>query len=273
MPDLRNALTVSLLVAAAFPAPAAADGTTTSTRTVRQPPYYHGKAVAGPARTGHLPVRVVGALGIPEGWAPTASLEKLAAEINGWLDASERSAALSPPAATPAPSVYLGCSLDLADECDVDARENVLATTGGSRAWRASIAQAMADAGVDRLLALELRLAPMWIHQRNLKGSKEVALGTGFRQPLPWLTSLDTPVWVLLVSGSVIDAEGKVQRRGAEGIWALRTPFRASALRAQKLISPEDVEAVRSKLRRDDLPDSPLAWQAAVEELVRQLLG
>ena len=61
-------------------------------------------------------------------------------------------------------------------------------------------------------------------------------------------------------------------RIGAEGLMARRSNLVTSALGAQRLISDEDIEKLRT-LRRDDLPGQPLVWQTALRSLVAQLTG
>ena len=91
-------------------------------------------------------------------------------------------------------------------------------------------------------------------------------------QPVPWLTSLDTPAHVLQITGALVGRDGRAIRIGAEGLFARRTPLLVSSIGAQAQLSDDDVERVRT-LRRDELPGRPLAWQAAIRELVRQLTG
>ncbi|MDX1383227.1 MAG: hypothetical protein R3190_06245 [Thermoanaerobaculia bacterium] len=254
-----------------------AAGTTTTSRNVSAPPYYRGKLPPRPSAVTHLPVSV-GAPhdGLPAQWIPVVGLERLAADITAWLEESGRSTGrggIGASARMSPPRVYLGCALDLVGECSVDERTNVLATTSATKAWREQFVAATGGARDGWTLLLQLDLAPLWIHQRNLRGAKEVRLGTDYVQSLPWLTSLDTPVYVLQLNGAVLDGEGKVMRAGAEGLWALRTPFRASIAGAQKLMDDADVERVRTELRRADLAGSPLVWQAAAAELLAQLLG
>lgn len=270
----RNRLAVACAAIAAL-ATGAAASTTTSTRPAKQPPFYRGEAPAVNG-AGRLPVALSLPPGTPASWLPVPALERLATEMDAWLEGRQPDSllvleGLSQKAAQPA--VYLGCALDITDECSQEERSNVLAVTSADKRWRQALAPAARGAGVEHVLVVNLQLAPHWIRQKGLKGAKQIPLGTGHAQELPWLTSLDTPVWVLQVTGAVVDAEGQMLRSGAEGIWALRTPFRASALGAQKLVTDEDVEHLRTELRRDDLAGAPLGWQAALGELVRQLLG
>jgi hypothetical protein len=99
-----------------------------------------------------------------------------------------------------------------------------------------------------------------------------VELGTSYVAGLPWLTSLETPVSVLQLTGALVDTSGRALRIGAEGILPVRTRLAISALGAQELLRDEHVEAARS-LRRADLPEQPLAWQVAIANVVSQLTG
>ncbi len=265
----------ALLTLAALLAAQPAAATVTSTRPVAKPPYYHGKGGSGTAA--RLPVGVGLPESLPGPWIPVAELDRLAADMEAWLTDRELGAPLlleGSGSGSAGPAVYLGCALDeLTQECSAGARANVLAVTSASKLWRRELAEAARRAGVDRVLVVRLDVAPHWIRQKGLKGAKQVALGTGHHQELPWLTSLDTPVWVLQVTGVLVDVDGRLLRSGGEGVWAIRTPFKASMLGAQRLMTPEDVEFVRAELRRPDLEGAPLGWQAALDQLTRQLLG
>lgn len=272
----RAAAAVGLLGAALLglaPVAPAASGVT-RTKPFARPPYLRGDAAPQGARILALPPTLAPAPGIPDAWLPGEALAALVADLDRYLTDE---GFVRPDAAHPAPArergveppdVLFACRLDFAGECDPDDRANELTTTGGSRAWRERIAAALDAAGADRALVLQVRVAPQWIHQKNLSGKKEVRLGSGPAQALPWLTSLDTPVQVLQVTAALVDREGQVVRSGAEGLLAARTPFRASMAGAEKLMTAEDVERART-LVRDDLPGAPAVWQAAVHALVR----
>ncbi len=60
--------------------------------------------------------------------------------------------------------------------------------------------------------------------------NKEVALGTGYRQPVKFLTAEDKPVEVLHLTAVLVDANGRVVRAGAEGIVLRDTPFLAQTV-------------------------------------------
>lgn len=117
-----------------------------------------------------------------------------------------------------------------------------------------------------------LELADYWPRQRNLLGGREVELGTGHAVALPWLTALDAPVRVLQLTGAVIDENGKAVRIGAEGMLVRRTNLLAGSIGAQRLVTEEDVEQLRT-MRREDMPGQPFVWQIALRNLGAGLTG
>lgn len=121
-------------------------------------------------------------------------------------------------------------------------------------------------------MVLTLEIGHDWTRQVNFKGDKVVDLGTGYTVRLPWLTSLETPVGVLQLTGAVVNRDGRVVRIGAEGLLARRTALMESSIGVQALIRDEDVEALR-RARREDLPGQPLVWQAALQETLARLMG
>jgi hypothetical protein len=139
-------------------------------------------------------------------------------------------------------------------------------------AWVSWMRDVTRDAGVSRTLVVTLEVGQYLPRQVGLRGDKVVDLGTNHAVTLPWLTSLETPVSVLQLTGALVDRDGRAVRIGAEGIVARRTRLLVSAAGGQELLGDEDVAGVRA-LRRDDLPGRPLAWQAALASLVDQLVG
>jgi len=89
---------------------------------------------------------------------------------------------------------------------------------------------------------------------------------------VPWLTSLDTPVCVLQLEGVLVGPDGKLVRSAVEGVYATRTRFGESVIGLQRVLTDEDVAKVRTALRREDLPGTPLVWEAALDALVRELV-
>jgi hypothetical protein len=98
---------------------------------------------------------------------------------------------------------------------------------------------------------------------------KQLELGTASCRT-SWLTSLETPVSVLQLTGALVGKDGRAIRIGAEGLIAHRTSLLASAAGAQALITEEDVKRLNTA-RRDDLPGKPLVWQVSLRNLVAEL--
>jgi hypothetical protein len=255
-------------------------------RFPEHPPYYAGTGVAG-ATIVRLPVQFQrGAsqpanLDLPSGGGTT--IATLLAEMNQYLDSlATATGMMQAPAVTMgiAPDVYFGCARDATDDC-VERGDSALGRKGQtmnlalgrpSPEWIGAAQQRMDSTGATHALVVTLEVGQYWMRQSGLVGSKSVELGTGNTVSLPWMTSLETPVSVLQLTGVLMGRDGRGVKVGAEGFLARRTPFLASALGAQALISPDDVDAAR-QLRRDDLPGKPLAWKIAMCHLVRGVTG
>lgn len=147
-----------------------------------------------------------------------------------------------------------------------------LAVTRASSEWSAWLGQRLAESDLDAALVITVEVGQYLLRQRGLIGNKEVELGTGHVARLPWLTSLETPVSVVQLTGALVGRDGKAIRIGAEGLMAQRTSLPVSSLGAQRLISDADIEALRSA-RREDLPGAPLTWRVGIRSLVGELLG
>lgn len=147
-----------------------------------------------------------------------------------------------------------------------------LAVTRASNAWSTWLGERLAESGRDAALIVTVEVGQYLLRQRGLIGNKEVELGTGHVARVPWLTSLETPVSVVQLTGALIGADGKAIRIGAEGLMAQRTSLPVSSLGAQRVISEADIEALRSA-RREDLPGTPLTWRVGLRTLVGELLG
>ena len=254
---------------------------------LEHPPWYAGDRVSRDTRIAHLPISYQrGAEGPaifePAGDAGTPIASLLAA-MNRYLDSLGVTTAVR--AVTPlrgtAPNVTFGCVTDPAGDCaadplgaPVDPSRRVLTLAMGrpSDSWVDGMRPLLGASGADKTLLITLEIGQYWTRQRNVRGSKEVELGTRYSVDVPWLTSLETPVTVLQLTGALIDPDGKATRIGAEGLYARRTRLLVSAIGGQELLSDEDVERVRAE-RRDDLPGRPLVWQVALRNLVAQLTG
>jgi hypothetical protein len=278
-----------LVLIVAFAAACASTGSTVGAgvgeRMLQRPPYYAGPALSdGPGAVGHFPIRYQrGAthdgMFDPEGGTGSA-VAALLGEMNAFLDSLGATAVVAAPVRGTPPDVQFGCLADIDGECM--AREAAhappnrslvrLAVARPSPEWIDGSAVALERAGKEYALLITLEVGQLWPEQRNLRGDKVVRLGSGHDARVPWLTSLDAPVSVIQLTGALVGRDGRAVRIGAEGLAARPTPLLASAFGAQRLISDEDVERARTA-RREDLPGRPLAWQAALLELVAQLTG
>ncbi|HEX6313411.1 MAG TPA: hypothetical protein VFZ73_01070 [Gemmatimonadaceae bacterium] len=257
-------------------------------RQLEHPPYYAGRPVSGlaEARIAHFPVAFQRGASQAEMFEPASDAQSAIAafvdEMNAFLDSmhpSGRLSAASGQGSVP-PNVYFGCELDASFDC-VERGDSVLGRQGTtmrlaverpSGAWIARAAEMLDSADATHALVLTLEVGQYWTRQSGLLGRKSVELGTNYVVPVPWVTSLETPVSVIQLTGALIDREGQAVRIGAEGILAQRTPIVASGFGMQRLISEEDVERARS-LRHDDRPGQPLVWRSALCALLAQLTG
>ena len=255
-------------------------------RILDEPPYYAGRGLSTEHVTvAHLPIRYQRgssqeAMFDPAGGRATP-VAALLTEMNAYLDSLGATVRVAPRGAalpgTP-PDVRFGCEQRHLGECDAESRDGAvlgkpwmkLAVGQPSWDWVPGLRGALDASEADAALLVTLEVGQYWTHQRNLLGSKEVRLGTGYDASLPWLTSLDQPVQVLQLTGALVDRDGRALRIGAEGMLAQRTNLVLSGLGAQELIGSDDVERLRSA-RRDDLPGRPLVWQAALQNLVARL--
>lgn len=256
-------------------------------RLLEHPPYYAGTTpTADTGRIGLFPIAyqrgsTQSPVFEPAGGTGTP-IAALLTEMSAYLDALGVTVRVpGAPQGTP-PDVRFSCETRTAgpeDECATGAgalgRDDIimhLAVGRPSATWVTSAAAAMDSAGVASVLVITLEIGQYRIRQRGLRGDKEVELGTNYVVHLPWLTSLETPVAVLQLTGARVGREGRAQRIGAEGLFARRTSLPISALGGQAMISDAEVEQARTA-RREDLPGQPLVWQVALRALVRGLTG
>ena len=176
------------------------------------------------------------------------------------------------------PDVRFSCEADPLGDCIVDTSRALgrgdirmrLAVGRPSNDWVAWTGPRMASAGVATVLVLTLEVGQYRVRQTGLLGKKEIELGTGYVSNLPWLTSVETPVNVLQITGALVGRDGRALRIGAEGMLARRSGILASAAGLQALITDREVEELRAA-RRGDLPGQPLVWQVALRNLVAGL--
>lgn len=176
------------------------------------------------------------------------------------------------------PDVAFGCALIL-DECDPQYAGQPLGRQGlryrlavgrPSEAWRTGLREQMVASGATHALLLTLELAPWPVQQRGLRGTKVVPLGVGYDMELPWLTSLETPVQVLQLTGVVVDRDGQAVRIAAEGLLAKRSSLVLSAIGAEALLRDGDV-ATALVTRRQELDGQPFVWQVATRQVLSSL--
>lgn len=253
---------------------------------LERPPFYAGAAVPTAGRIAHL------GIAYQRGATQEAMLEPanesgspiaaLLHDMNAYLDSLGASVRVVSSSAMPsrAPDVMFSCETTpdgdcaTADEGTLGDREEKmrLAVARPSKEWTAWLNATLDAAGASRALLLTLEIGDYRMTQKSWRGDKAVFLGTNYSVNVPWLTSLETPVNVLQLTGALIDREGKAVRIGAEGLLARRTRLLVSSIGGQELISDEDVQRLRTA-RREELPGQPLVWQVALRNLVAQLTG
>lgn len=262
------------------------------------PPYYAGQPApegGWPShRTGHLPVVFQrGATQAPI-FDPTVSpaMQDLLERMTRYLDSlgasvrvveGGRVSAVTHAATQHPPDVRFGCEtvggapggdcVERGDSALGRGPQYMSLSVGRpSPEWSGWMGQVMEDVGVDHVLVITLEVSNYWTRQRGWRGSKVVELGTDHTQELPWLTSLETPVAVLQITGALVGRDGKAVRIGAEGLMARSTQILLSAIGAQELITDEDLKQL-SRATRPDMPGSPLVWQVGLRTLVAELTG
>lgn len=256
-------------------------------RMIEHPPYYAGASSGvSPASVAVLPIAFQRGATQPERFEPSSRagspISELLAAMNMYVDSLTRGMGMVrlPAVAGTPPDVRFGCDAPPGEDCPERGDSALgrgyqamrLAVGRPSQEWIDSAAAQLAQHHRDLALLITLEIGQYWLRQEGLRGTKVLELGTQHRVSLPWLTSLETPVSVLQVTGTLVGRDGRSVRIGAEGIVPRRTRLSISALGAQELLGEEDVRAAR-ETRREDLPGAPLAWQEALRHLVRQLLS
>lgn len=223
----------------------------------------------------------------PDG--PGSAVAQLLSDMNAYLDSTyggdgrmrRLGAKVEAAAVGTPPDVRFGCRTATGmpgDEC-AERGDSVLGRDGQtmlltvgrpSNEWIAWLADRANEKQVDAVLVLSLEVGQYLPRQVGLRGDKVVELGTSHTVRLPWLTSLETPVPVLQVTGALVRPDGRAIRIGAEGILARGTPLLASGGGAQALLTTDDVALARVQVRTD-LPGQPLAWRVALENLLREV--
>lgn len=257
-----------------------------------RPPYYAGKTIAAGTPIGYFPITfqrgATEAETLDLNSGPGSAVAPLVAEMNRYLESLHVATPLAVNIAvdgTP-PDVQFGC-IRTASRYDCDERDAEAAAARGdpqnlrtlrlavsrpSEEWTTWAAKEMANGGVPNALVITVEVSDYYVRQQGLPGRKAVELGTGYTIDVPWLTGLNTPVNVLQLTGALISTDGTAVRIGAEGMLARHTGMMIGALAAQRMITEDDVNQLRTA-RRGSLPGQPLVWQVALRNLVAQLTG
>ena len=247
-------------------------------------PYYVEIAEPQPARGSCaivFPVTLDPELGQSFGYTDRADeFDPLLAALNARLKDRQgciRAVPAAPTAPRP-PRVYVGSAESEYAPQDVDDQRMpgdrfapmVLHLERPGVEWRAAAGALVAQSGVQYAVAIQLGVSE---YMKGYSGAftKEVALGTGYRQPVRFLTAEDKPVEVLHLTGVLVDANGKVVRAGAEGIVLRDTPFLAQAVGATRTFDTQELQRVLTQQRRNDLPGAPLKIDVALDNLIAQL--
>lgn len=285
------------LLAAACATTGATLGSGVGDAHLEHPPFYAGASLASldPTRSlGYLPVAYQRGGSQAPIFDPSLSepMARLLAEMNAFLDALDvgtrlaeggQVSAVTHAATRVPPDVQFGCETESGapdDEC-ADRGEGALgrgsqpmrlAVGRPSAEWVVWVEELMTRAGTAEVLVVTLEVGQYWIRQRGWQGTKEIELGTDYVGKFPWLTSLETPVSVVQLTGALVDKNGKAIRIGAEGLIARRTSLPISSVGGQALITDREIEDLRT-VRREDLADRPLVWQAGLCTLVTRVTG
>jgi hypothetical protein len=155
------------------------------------------------------------------------------------------------------------------DEDEKSSFEMTLLTKHPSKIWQQKWQQAKIEKPYSLLIFLSF--SGYQPKMKNWKGSKEIRLGTGYKVNLPWLTDLDKPLPVIQFTGALLDANGKLIRAGAEGFYFKKGSFFESLIGLTEIFTKGDIQKVIAEHRRTDLNGKPLAWQVALEKLIKSL--
>jgi hypothetical protein len=257
-------------------------------RLLEHPPFYaSAPTIVDTGRVGHFPIGYQRGATQEAQFDPAAGrgtpLAALQEEMSRYLDSLSPGIPFltgSDSAPGTPPDVRFSCDAEVFGNCIVDTNRALgrgdvrmrLAVGRPSSDWVAWTSARMDSARVATVLVLTLEIGQYRVRQTGLLGKKQIELGTGYMANLPWLTSIETPVNVLQLTGALIGPDGRALRIGAEGLLARRSGVLASALGLQMLITDREVEELRAA-RRDDLPGQPLVWQVALRNLVVGLTG
>ncbi len=245
---------------------------TVNTHSLNRAPHYHGRVSGDAGNYGYFAVSIQPQMDDWFNRDRKAALRPLLDAMNTYLEYYDNIRFIDAEGFPPqsAPEISAGIEQDYGEK---DNPRMILVASGPTKAWIEILKDKTADTGITGVLWISVGVQNYKVMQQDWKGSKAVEMGTGYTMPVPWLTSLDTPVEVLQVSGALLSPDGKILRSGAEGIIAKRTGFLASVFDWRSTITESDIRALISETVREDLSGSPPAWQAALTNLLAQLTG
>jgi hypothetical protein len=290
---LRRALPIVALALVASELPA--QWVSSSTHQKDKPPYYQGKRPEVGATIAWTPIMTptMRAAFTRNGEAPSGEMRMLLDSLNTRLAAMLGNAPRVPDdrladllaEKSGAPEITFGCEPEFAGEaarvgkyyhsagCKEPEKDqglhNALMVQHPSKQWRERAAAEMGRDSARYLLLVSLRIGDQY--PWSGWSGKGVRLGTGYDASLPWLSAIDRPVTVVQLVGTLVNAEGKVVRSGAEGLLASKPGALATLLGGQQAVSDRQLAELVFATRRDDLPGQPLAWEVALRTLVSEL--
>lgn len=294
--SIRIAAYLSLPMAAACASTGATYRSGVGDAYLEHAPYYAGRVDDTPnaSKIGHLPISFQSGASDAAIFDPRddsgSDLDRLLDAMNAYLDSlgastrlveGRRISAVAHEATRTPPDVHFGCAPHLGIPGNDCAERGDSALGRGHQTMQLAVGRPSAEwitwnrevedaAGAGRTLIITLEVAQYLVRQEGWRGTKVLELGTQHKATLPWLTSVETPVSVLQLTGALVDHDGKAVRIGAEGFHARRTRLAVSAIGAHETLTDDDVRAAISA-RREELPGRPLAWQVAMRQLVTNL--
>lgn len=254
-------------------------------RVLKEAPYYHtfarkGAVVADPVLV--LPVRPYEGPGVSPLFMADNGLASIAQAVDVRLGALTWVRRVDGPklADNHWPGVMLGDEEIVTGEPrQAGNRRAGIAVTRPSKDWTKTFQETLTQAGAGHYIVVSVGIAELYMRQDWL-GRKSLPIGTGYTVPVPWMNDLESTVGVLMLSGALYDASGRVVRAGSEGVLAGKPTFWQGVLAKTvtggrgriTTIGDADDPRVVLEHRRTDLPNQPLAWEVALDNLLHQLL-
>ena len=249
------------------------------------PPYeYDFSAVPGSFSPAVLPVMIDERIQQPAYRTVLQPLvDSLNARLNGLDWITRATASTTPPLS--APILFFG-TRESRDQSDPLAREGtrsasasvmVMSASSSTPEWRTNIGSRLAEVSADHVILITLGISDYYMEQSFFLESK-VYLGTDYARPVTWVADPEEPIQVLHLVGAMFDRNGTLVRMAVEGLTASSTTGFARAqlnraLGSRSILRREDVQALASETRRDDISGAPLVLHVALDNLLARLTG